>query len=309
MYRIILLAFLVFNLPIIGFAVKFQRYELKCRLILENNVFQLGEPVKVTVFVENVSKNEARLHLSKHFFYNIEFRIRNLKGDMVIAKPFFTYERESRFSETEYKVVPLSKDEAFARTIDISKFFKLDSPGGYVVQAIFYPVPKNIYPDVPGIPSQKVLIKIKPYGIVVTQAVLKTSREAKIALMPKEPEDVVRIFIDAKRERNKYMFLKFVDIRELIKQYPTYYKRYKALPPSKRQVVIKDFKNFLFNYGLEERLVGYDIYKIVKMKHKAQVYVMKSFRYKKVSFKRKYTYYLKRRRDKWYIYRIKVQNV
>ncbi len=307
--RIILLAGLILLLYAgSSYAIEIKKYNLECNLQLIDNNFEIRSPIKAQVLVKNTGSESVSLKISEKAFYNFDVKVWTIKNRAVPEKGDFAFEKETHQDLQRYKTIVLDTGEEFGKEIDLNSIFDLTETGTgvYIVQVVFYPVPKNLY-RIEGIESQKMQIKINPYqqvGELLAKDIKDIDEELdKI----RTADDTIDFMLRCKMKKNWEGFLRYIDAEKLMEQFPTFYKRYMKLPPSKRYVIVDEFRNYLKDY-LEEDMVDYDIYQMKKQKRLANVYVMINYSYRGNIFKRKYIFYLYKKNKRWYMYKYRVEN-
>ena len=190
---------------IIGFSTSYslevEKFNLQCVINIEDNNFEITQPINAQVVIKNVGENEVFLHISKNLFYNFDFQVRNIKNRAIPIKGNFAFEKELNQNQSDYKTVRLGPKEIYGETVDLSKVFDFNKTDTYIVQAIFYPVPKNLFKDSNGILSQQVQIHINPYK-EVGETIAKAEIQKEIELAkPLNADENYRIYVDMQTEK------------------------------------------------------------------------------------------------------------
>ena len=117
----------------------------------------------------------------------------------------------------------------------------------------------------------------------------------------------IEYMLTCKQKRRLGRFFKIYDAEKLIVQFPSYQARYQKVAPSKRFVVVNEFKEYLKNY-LESEMVDFDVYQLKKQKLLANVYCTINYKNNGVTSYKKYLFYLYKKNNKWFMYKYKVNN-
>ncbi len=284
-----------------------QRYNMRVFIKVHKVVYEQQEPVFVRFFVKNQERKAIDLKIAKMNFLNFSFSVKNLKNQMIGERNNFYLYKQRNSDNRNYRTIRLAPGDIYGKTIDISKLFRLDKTGYYIVQGYFYPVPYGFH-DVNHYPSNKIRIQIR-YG---TRR-LRVAREIKKKMRrelekQRSPYETIEFILKSKLKKNWEHFFRYIDLDRLIEIYPDYYKRYKDVRPSKRQALIKKFKDYLKKY-LEEQMVSFEVYRTIINRDDAKVYANIIYRYRGSKFKKRYVFSLYKRGKHWYLYYYYVMNL
>ncbi len=283
------------------------RYNMRVFIKVHKVIYEQQEPVFIRFFVKNQERKNIDLKIAAMDFLNFTFTVKNLKNQMIGERnTFYLYKRRNS-DNRNYRTIRLAPGDIYGKTIDISKLFRLDKIGYYIIQGYFYPVPYGFH-DINHYPSNKIRIQIR-YG----KRRMRVARELKKRMMhdlqrKRSPYETIEFILNSKLRKNWKHFFRYIDLDRLIEIYPDYYKQYRDVRPSKRIAVLNKFKEYLKNY-LEEQMVAHEVYRTIINREDAKVFTNIIYRYRGSKFKKRYVFRLYRRGKYWYLYHFYVMNL
>jgi hypothetical protein len=204
----------------------------------------------------------------------------------------------------------LGKKQFYGASFIIKNNYQLNKPGHYLIQGFFNPVPKNIRP---GVQLKTQVLQIEVMDDPQEQKINRKLLINKVTDDIKSPYGTMDFMLKARKAGDWQGYFKYIDLHQLIKQYPVFHKRYKSVRQSKREPIINEFKQYLKRYHSEigyKNFKGYKVYKSVieNENKKAKIFAMLTFTGNGLTYIRKYTFYLYQRNNIWYLYTFKIQN-
>lgn len=287
-----------------------EKDSLKCIIRVDKGSFDLGEPINVQFFIQNQSNDPVQLKLSDNPYFNFTFLIKSLKNQVVNENEEHYYDIVSESKKKiNYKTITLDARQYYGQSFNLKKIFDLNQPGDYLIQGFFAPVPHNTRPTNNPIPSRIIQIEIRN-----SQFQEQVSLPEKEEMNDLNPYETVKSMLNARKKRMWDVYFSYIELESLIKQYPNYYERYNKLPPSKRGVIIEEFKEHLKSYMTKigyRKFDSFEIYKTVIENRNKQARVFSEIIYigDGITFKRKYTFYLRETNRGWFVYSYKVENI
>ncbi len=292
---------------------------LKCRLKVQKTSYQLEEPVRIQFQVFNDGMNPVNIEVSDKFYKNFYFYVKSIKNQVISEQEYFYLKKKDEESDEQtIKRVSLGQKQFYGESFDITKFYKLDKPGHYVIQGFFYP---NLRNQVKPLMSQVIHIEIRASTYRSNRSIHDVARSQGLG-GGKIPYDTVEQMLHARMNKDWNRYFKYIDLRRLINQFPSNHKRYKelkqrykSLKPSKRKPILNKFKeylksNYLSSIGVE-KFVKFEVYKSVieNTRKKAKIYVQITYTGDGITIKQRYIYYLYQRNKRWYVYKWTVDNI
>ncbi|MDH4128915.1 MAG: hypothetical protein OEV44_09195 [Spirochaetota bacterium] len=313
---LIIILLMITTLSSISFSEDgFRGYEkLECRLKVQKSNFELGEPIVVQFQVKNKDYNSVDIRLSEKSYYNFDFSIKSIKNRLISELENFYLEKvDSKTHDKNLKKITLDHEQFYGVSFDLTKYYNLDKPGYYVIQGHFTPIPRDVNRPSVSIATQIIQIEIKGSAYQEQIALESKINEENELQKIRNPYETVKFMLKARQEKNWVRYFRYIDLYQLIKEYPVYYKRYQDLKPSKRENIIHEFQEYLKEY-LDK--IGYNkidqfsIYKSIveNEKKKAKIYAKITYKGEGLTFYRKYVFYLYQKNKRWFVMSWKVNN-
>ncbi len=309
--KLIIGLLIILNLTLTSNLYPQNNNNLKCFLRVKKSSYIVGEDIIIDFLIQNISDNSVRLKLSDYLPFNFSFLIKSNKNQVVNERnQFYLVKTDKKKNKTANTLV-LRKKEFYGASFLIKNNYQLDKPGQYLIQGFFNPVPKNIRP---GVQLKTQVIQIEVRDILQNKENFnKKLTNNNITEKIKNPYETINFMLNARKNTNWISYFKYIDLYQLIKQYPRFYKRYKSIKPSKREPIINEFKEYLKHYHSEigyKKFKEYKVYKSVieNENKKAKIFTILTFTGNGITYIRKYIFYLYQRNDLWYLYTFKVQN-
>ncbi len=297
---------------------------LKCYLKVQRSSYENGKPLKVDFIVKNIGTTDIKIHLSNYWYHNFSFLIKSIQNRVVSEKPDFYYEKlvvqkkidqqstDNQQSNSKSKdksknkpvTIILKQSQMYGKSIILTNFYQLNQTGRYIIRGYFKPVPDYIRP---GIKKKSNVIQIEISEAASAED--DSDRRQDEIRKTGNPYKTIEHMLDARKAKKWNQYFGYIELEKFIEQFSSHYKRYRALPPNKRQPVIDDFKEHLKVYMPEEGFSSFEDFKIYKSvieneKKTAKVYVKMIFKgVDGFEYKRKFIYFLRHKQDNWYVYR------
>ena len=269
--------------------------------------FELGKPILVDFLIKNSGYQPVTIALSEKPYYNFNFLMKSIQNKVISEQNQFYLEKVDGREGTKKiaKTITLGNQQFYGERFDLTKMFKLNRPGHYVIQGFFTPVPGNLRAGIQ-INSKVIQVEIResPYQKQITlQEQIREDRELQKI---RNPYDTINFMLKARVAEKWQRYFQYIDLHKLIRQFPIYYKKYQTIRPSRRQAVIHEFREYLKIYLFDlgyGNLTRFQIYKSVieNEKKEARVMVKLFFSGDGMSFFKKYHFILFQRNRRWYV--------
>lgn len=293
---------------------------LKGELKVEKYVFNKDEDIWVHFLIkaEETVVDPVELKISEKFYYNFSFLIKSVENRMVSVKDDILSKKRMAKNQVgsqanNFKIVKLSKNQIYGEKINLSNYYNFNNKTGlFIIQGRFTPVPIDKWEsDV--ISSKVIQIEIRDNAGADNNGSANTgyNTENNDFKLPATPYETVSDMLKAWKAKNWQYYYQYMDLEDLIKQYPKMYERYMDLRPSRRGPILSDFKEYLKKEYSKEDIREFDhvIYKSVVENERNQARIYVKVKYKgDLRFYKKYVYNLKRVQGVWKIYRWQYEN-
>jgi len=217
-----------------------------------------GEPIIIDCQIRNHGFYPVTIYFDNESIKNFTFIIRDQKGQSLPLKPNNQETRKkmvqnssfySDYTGTDYnaRAIILQPDESITRSFKLQDLVNTGNlksgVNNFNISAYFYPNPEQ---------SNEYYIRSNnDYNILVDQEndSRNNSYYAENSLPFQElnvsPKEVVYLMLTAEYEKDWKTFFKYIDLFEVIRDYPDHARQYIRAPEDKKNMVIDDFKKFL----------------------------------------------------------------
>ncbi|MDH5717632.1 MAG: hypothetical protein OEZ22_08325 [Spirochaetia bacterium] len=291
----------------------FTSSNLELQIFSEKRRYSVSEDIILDLSITNNSEYPVTLYMHKNYLKNFTIIVKDMAGKSMPAKdisffkdygdyrdPFFHNYTATNFHS---RAIVIHKGETIKRTLKIQDIVQLEK---FDKKKIRYDITAYFYPNPEQMPSLFVKSEnmLSVYVTTEKEYLLSNNTEKlpaftmkKLAISPKE---IVYLALSAEYEKDWPNYLKYISIRDVIKDYPNYARRYMQAQENEKQLIINDFQNYLITRETH-KLVKFEIIKEIPENNISTVGV-KAVR-KVEGFEREffYTYYLTKADRLWYI--------
>ncbi|MES0490823.1 MAG: hypothetical protein ABUK01_12580 [Leptospirales bacterium] len=279
--------------------------------------YMSDERIVISCKLKNTGIHPITLYLHKNILYNFTIIVRNDSGQSIPLKES-SYQKDgversntyfSDYTATNHnsRALILQPGEALVRDMELTELVSFEHNysglSRYKVSAYFYPNPeqnKKLF-----ISSQNVYpLFVDAYNVGRTvNATRDTFQSPRLSVSPKE---LVYLALSAEYNRDWPNYFKYVDLHEVIRDYPEFARQYMQAPPQSRGVVLHRFKEFLIS-DQNHRLKRFEIISENVEYKKSSVTVKATREFDGFERIFLYTYYLTPKDNLWQITGIESQ--
>ncbi len=283
----------------------------------DKKLYYLNSQVMIKIEITNNTPNTFRFELADNRKFNIYFEVRTLSNVLQNATKELTTERHSN-QQVFYREVSLGPLEQFSFYEDLTEYVKLDNPGAYIVQAVFYPevmTPTQLQSSgVRGYRSNQLNLSVRPGREEGELPVFEDMTEmARLKKKSLPPDEVVAHTLRARQQGNWDQFFLYLDLGELIKNNPSRRDQYLNSSEEEMERIEEEYREQLRNAEVEGDIAvipeEFEIIKTEYTPEEAEVLVTEKFQYPGYKEVKDYTYFLQKRDNVWFIYDYEVSNV
>jgi len=127
------------------------------------------------------------------------------------------------------------------------------------------------------------------------------------------PDEVVAYTLHARQKSQWDSFFLYLDVESLLKNDPARRRRYLQLSQEDQMRMLEDYKQQLMNEQVDGDIIvipeEFEVIKTEYTPEEATVQVIERFQYPGYVERKRYTYYLKKRDNVWFIYDYSVRNL
>ena len=308
--------------PSLSQNLQFQK--LKAHIKVHRFSFDINEPIIVEFQISNQGYYPVPIKLSDHPNYNFSFSVKSIKNQIVPKKnplnnPLNLQEFQNLQNHTPPKSnqntynITLKPKQFYGQIFNLSQHFKFDKPGIFIIQGFFYPITTKIYLS-PPIQSQIIQVQIRKTHSLEKQIIQQNIDKKQNLKIINNPYETLNFVLQSRIQKKWNQYFQYIDLLKLMKQFPKFQSDYSNLNPDQYFNLIQNFKEYLKNYlsqigfGI---INGFTIYKsiIENDQKKARIFAKIQYQLDNSFFYRKYIFYLYQKKEYWYIYSWKVENI
>ncbi|MDH4261646.1 MAG: hypothetical protein OEV78_01230 [Spirochaetia bacterium] len=271
------------------------------------------ETISINCQIKNEGLYPITIYLNNEILKNFTFIIRDNKGQSLPLKTDSIKSRSREiknqtyfgdYTATDYnaRAMVIQPGESVTKSFNLSEFLTKDvinsTSNTLNVMAYFYPNPEQS--------NQLYIPSSNQYSIYIDSGnIYKTNKyysEHQLAMqeLKVSPKEVIYLMLTAEYEKNWLNFFKYLDLKEIIRDYPDQARQYIRAPDDKKNLVIEDFKNYLMGSS-HHKLLKFEVVS-ENIENKNATVKVKAMR-EVDGFDRDliYTYYLSERDKLWQI--------
>ncbi|MCX7788129.1 MAG: hypothetical protein N2442_10585 [Spirochaetes bacterium] len=288
--------------------------EIVCTIrYYDKKVYYPESDIELKVTLTNQSPNPYLFRISENRAFSVAFEVRNLKNQLLPQAQKFIAQRNSNLPVL-FRDISLEPEEEYSFRVNLKEFVQISEPGTYTVQALFYP---RLYgnPRIETVASNILTLVVRPsvagLEAVKDQIDLQVGEFLKQAALP--PDEVVKYVLTARQKSEWNKFFLYIDLESLYQRSPEGARRYKYLSEAERIETLKKFRQQLTETVVDEDILmipnEFEILKTTYTPREAVVEVIQKFAQKGFKEVKRYTYYLYRKNDVWFIYNYETRNL
>jgi len=243
----------------------FSSHGLVLSIHADKKRFILGETIPVQLSVKNESLFPVTFYINKQFLKNYTLIVKDENGQSLPVKNIGAQNNKQLFYQDytgtsfDSRSIVLQPGESFNREINIDEIVQLSSPvesyTRYNISAYFYPDPVQS-PDL-------FISSSNNYGLIIdnfkTQQMISRKNDnylqKEITVSPKE---IIYLALAAEFSRDWPNYFKYIDLTELIRDYPDFARDYVKADQIQRSYILGSFRSFLSN-SKQNNLLKFEI--------------------------------------------------
>ena len=255
------------------------RNELNVSISLKKRKYYRGEPIIAQVEIENIKKSldTVVLKLEKNKFFHFNFVANDINEKKVYPSTKHLNWKYNNNLSKDYTEIRLNYLESFKTTINLLDWIDIDRNQFYFLKGEFYlnyssPDKTLTYP------MNELAFEIIPQprtDIYSSDNFINNDSfdKSQQNLIHQPPYKIVDIFFNAQINKDWNLYLQTIDVRSyLTNSYidTTYYERYISSHRTEREIIIKDFENFLID-SIDYQINAFDFIQTTIYKDTAKV--------------------------------------
>jgi hypothetical protein len=283
--------------------------------------YTVNESITLDCQIKNEGLYPITIYLNNEILKNFTFIVRDNKGQSLPLKTDTLKSRSREIKNQTYygdytatdfnaRAMIIQPGESVSKSFNLADFItsgELSATSSELsVTAYFYPNPEQS--------AQYYVPANNDYNIYIDQGNNYKSNKsyAENSLPMQElkvsPKEVIYLTLTAEYEKNWSNFFKYIDLHEIIRDYPDHARQFVRAPADKKSMVIEDFKRFLMGAS-HRQLIKFEVIS-ENVENKTATVKVRAMR-EIDGFDRDlmYTYYLSARDKLWQISGIETQLV
>jgi hypothetical protein len=306
------LALLFLALPAFGLETRGIDFTIR---YYEKRIYYVGDsehPVRLEAVITNNSGDTYRFKMSDSRVFSLDFEVTTPTNLRLQSASEFIKTRNSNQPQF-WRDVTLEPGEKYGIVISLQAYVRVDEPGLYTVQGLFYP-DLNIQGAGQALRSNSLALNMRP-EIVFPQerAMIEAETGMLLERQPLAPDKVVEYTLQARQRSQWEKFFLYIDLESLYRSQPGRDESFRRLSEERQQAALAQYKKQLMEKTVDQDIAvipsSFDILETTYTPFQGTVSVLERFRYSDYTEIKKYTWYLERRDTIWLITDYEVQNL
>ncbi len=288
---------------------------VECALqFFEKRIYYLDDPdspIRLQVTVVNNSPDSLHLQVADSRVFNLDFAVTTPTNLELEHSKKYT-EVKGKNQPVFYRDMSLAPGEKFGMVVELADFIRIDAPGQYLVQALFYPQM--------GLSGEAEAWKSAKLGVNVRPALTRPEEKARLDVEtgvllqrdPLAPDEVVGYTLRARQKSQWEKFFLYLDLPSLYRYNEQRGRQYDRMSEEQRRAVIEEFKGRLKGTTVDQDIQlipsTFDVLKTSYTRDQATVIVRETFKQRDYTEVKQFTYQLVRQDRVWLITAYEVVN-
>lgn len=279
----------------------------------DKKLYYPHDSIMVKIEISNNGAEMYRFELADNRIFNIDFTVRTLSNRMLPQSDDLIRVRNSN-QHVFFREVSIGPRERFSFLEDLSNYVEILDPGKYIIQAHFYPKLIKTGIRTPKIESNRLNLSVRPEKPELDLLVIEdTVAMAKLEKQSLPPDEVVAWTINARQQSDWDRFFLYLNLESLLEKNAARRRQYLNLSQEEQRQMLAEYRENLMNETVDGDIVvipeEFEILKTEYTPEEASVIVEEKFQYPGYKEVKRYTYFLRKRDNVWFIYDYEVQNI
>lgn len=275
-------------------------------------LYRIDSNIYIKIEITNNSPSPFRFELSDYRVFNIDFDLRTEDNRQLPHTERFKT-RKNTNQPVFFRTVTLETGERYGFIEDVTDYIKIDSPGAYYLNTLFYPTLDGSGEITP-LRSNTLQLTIRP---LEEKPELETEKDyetmAELKRQSLSPDEVVSFTLRARQRSQWDRFFLYLDVESLLRRNQTRERRFLRLSEEEQRVMLQNYRDQLKAQTVDGDIVvvpqDFRIIKTTYTPTEGTVKAELEFEYPEYTEIKEYTYYVRFRNDVWFIYDYEVRNV
>ncbi len=279
----------------------------------EPSIYRVGDTIFIDVKIVNNQPDDKAVLIAQDKRYSFDFEILTMQNKKINHSPSYS-NFFNRVQPIFNSMVRLSQKEGFTYRVCLNDYYDIDFTGQYYIRCNFYPELKLSPDDSKAIKSNYLTINIRPKDLSdsFVSEKIAVEEEKKLFAEKKAPDEVIDYMLKARINNEWEKYFLYLDLDSLILMNTNFASRYRK-SDSEAQIELKEeYKKYLKQNTIDDISYQPVSFKIVKTEYSAgDGKVEAILKFKQFDFveDKYYTFFLKKRDNKWFVTSYKVLNM
>ncbi len=271
------------------------------------------DSITIKIEITNNSAKVFRFELADNRIFNIDFNVRTLSNRILPLSDDLINERHS-VQHVFFREITIGPSEQFSFFENLNDYIDIKTPGKYIIQAHFYPNLIKTGIETEKIASNSLNLSIRPEERELElQTIEDTAKIERLQKQSLPPDEVVAWIISARQQSNWDKFFLYLNLESLLRKNASRERQYLRLSQEEQRRLLAEYRENLKNQNVDGDIVvipeDFEIIKTEYTPDEATVLVEEKFQYPGYKEVKRYTYYLRKRDNIWFIYDYDVVNL
>lgn len=290
----------------------------------DKRVFFLdNDPILVQITITNNGPMPFRFRLADERAFSVDFDVRTAANRQVEAAEILI-RRRSRSQQVFFREVTIEAGESFSFVEDLREYAALNQAGTFVVQARIFPEliqpnirwPAGVVRHVDAIISNRLILNIRHRPIIGPDGIPLELHVDTNAILVRErlpPDEVVSFLLTARQRGQWEKFFLYLDLEAMLSRDAHRRRQWAAESEEGRQRMLARYRQELQSAVVDQYISLIPYHFIIERTTygplTGEVSVLQFFRIGNYTERRRYTWFLERREDIWFIVDFSVVNL
>ena len=283
----------------------------------EKSVYYPNSEIQIKATIHNNGNQAFFFRSADNRIFNLKVHVRSLQNEALKQAADYAM-LQSSSKPYFYRDISLEPGEEYAFVFTLNRFVEIEDPGMFILEAEYLTdlsaenaIPSNrLYLNIrPGLNARATTERPEYYERIDDETQQLLAREQL------QPDEVVSYTLNSLIQQFWNRYFLYLDMEYLIRQSSYYQRRFVASNEAEQSRLLVSFRDALREGSVPEIAsmadspLNFEIIRTTYTSKEAQVLVAQTFQRDGFEELVRYTYYLHKKEDIWYIYRISTQLV
>lgn len=265
--------------------------------------------------IRNTSTTEQRFRLADHRQFTVAIEARTPENTIVPHSRSFL-DVQSMNQPVFFREISLEPGEEYSFIERLDRHVEIDTPGVYVLQAVFTPMLSSRGGDqATRMRSNRLTLTLRPPTAQLEAAIVAAEQEVRSQLLRQDlsPDRTVEHLVESRQRQQWERFFLYLDVESIMLRNPRLERQFRNSSPQQRTEMIERYMELMRQQETEDEILQIpQSFRMLQTEYTptdGSVVVEKRFAFPTYTEIKEYTYYLRRLDSHWVVYDYSVRNL